>query len=134
MIQNMTATFLFTYHVGTSLMVNNECGDDGKKQRSSTIFNLKYFFYFFKSYADFERHQLTSGFFESQENKSMMYNYRTIIFKRKNILHISAKLINHIFRVDHLTNNVLYIIYTESVKIWIFRIMLYFLKGNINFI
>ena len=27
-----------TYHFGTSLIVNNECGDAGKKHRSSTMF------------------------------------------------------------------------------------------------
>jgi hypothetical protein len=40
MNQKIASNLLFTYHVGTSLMVNNECGDAGKKQRSSAIFNL----------------------------------------------------------------------------------------------
>ena len=38
---------LFTYHLGTSLMVNNECGDAGKKQRSSTILDLECDFWSF---------------------------------------------------------------------------------------
>ena len=36
--KNIPINYFYTYHFGTSLMVNNECGDAGKKHRSSTIF------------------------------------------------------------------------------------------------
>ena len=39
--KNILINYFHTYHFGTSLMVNNECGDAGKKHRSSTIFGNK---------------------------------------------------------------------------------------------
>ena len=63
----VAAILLFTYHLGTSLMVNNECGDAGKKQRSSTIFDLECVFYILKSQNDFERHQVTRSFQKGKE-------------------------------------------------------------------
>lgn len=36
--KSIPINYFYTYHFGTSLMVNNECGDAGKKHRSSAIF------------------------------------------------------------------------------------------------